>query len=67
VSMISRNRTLSPGPVPPTNRQRMIKRPDRLPGDQASDLNLLVAGAGFEPATLGYERRWHWSALFGTR
>ena len=30
-----------------------IKRPDRHPGDQASDLHLLVAGAGFEPATSG--------------
>jgi hypothetical protein len=29
----------------------MFKRPDRRPGDQASDLPLLVAGAGFEPAT----------------
>src|SRR5512140_1763370 len=43
----------SPRPVPPTNRQRMIKRPDRLPGDQAPDLHLLVAGARFEPATSG--------------
>jgi hypothetical protein len=41
------------GQIPPTNRQRMIKRPDRRPGDQASDLHLLVAGAGFEPATSG--------------
>jgi hypothetical protein len=31
----------------------MIKRPDRRLGNQASDLRLLVAGAGFEPATSG--------------
>jgi len=30
------------GPVPPTNHQRMIKRPDRRPGDQAPDLHFLV-------------------------
>ena len=41
------------GPIPPTNRQRMIKRPDRRSGDQAPDLHFLVAGAGFEPATSG--------------
>ena len=41
------------GPVPPTSGQRMIKRPDRRPGDQAPDLHFLVAGAGFEPATSG--------------
>src|SRR5450631_2979288 len=29
------------------------QRPDRRPGDQASDLHFLVAGAGFEPATSG--------------
>ena len=41
------------GPVLPTNHQRMIKKPDRHLGDQASDLHFLVAGAGFEPATSG--------------
>jgi hypothetical protein len=41
------------GPVPRTNRGQTIKRPDRLSGDQASDLHFLVAGAGFEPATSG--------------
>jgi hypothetical protein len=40
-----------PGSAPPrTNHGQMIKKPDRLLGDQASDL---VAGAGFEPATSG--------------
>jgi hypothetical protein len=33
-------------PVPPTNHQRMIKRPDRRPGDQAPDLYFQVAGGG---------------------
>jgi hypothetical protein len=33
-------------PIPPTNHQRMIKRPDRLSGDQASDLHLLGSGGG---------------------
>jgi uncharacterized membrane protein HdeD (DUF308 family) len=36
-----------------TSRGQTIKRPDRRPGDQASDLDLLVAGAGHEPATSG--------------
>jgi len=38
-----------PANEPPT----MIKKPDRLSGDQAPDLHFLVAGAGFEPATSG--------------
>jgi hypothetical protein len=33
----------------------MIKRPGRRSGDQASDLHLLVAGAGFDPRPLSYE------------
>jgi hypothetical protein len=41
------------GQICPTNRQQMIKRPDRRLSDQASDLHFLVAGAGFEPATSG--------------
>ena len=46
-------RAVSREPVPPTNRQRTIKRPDRRCGNRASDLHFLVAGAGFEPATSG--------------
>jgi hypothetical protein len=46
-------RAMLTGQIPPTNRQRTIKKPDRRPGDQAPDLHLLVAGAGFEPATSG--------------
>jgi hypothetical protein len=33
------------------------QKPDRRPGDQASDLQFLVAGAGFEPATSGLSAR----------
>ena len=32
------------GPIPRTNRGLMIKRPDRRPGDQASDLVLPGSG-----------------------
>ena len=44
-------RPVRPDPAATTLPQR--SRPDRRPGDQASDLHFLVAGAGFEPATSG--------------
>ncbi|SRR6266567_298309 len=43
------------GPVPPTNRQQTIKKPDRRPGDQAPDLQFLVAGQDLNLRPLGYE------------
>jgi len=49
------------GPILRTNRGQTIKRPDRHPGDQASDLHLLVAGRDLNPRPLGYEPSRHCS------
>jgi hypothetical protein len=41
------------GQIPPTNRQRMIKRPDRRPGDQALTCTYWLGGRDLIPATSG--------------
>src|SRR5215471_14623124 len=41
------------GEIPRTSRGQTIKRARPPLGNQAPDLHLLVAGAGFEPATSG--------------